>query len=222
MTRTSRKASACHLVANHAVHHATPLQATTNMHQRIADEPIATSKATTSDTTIVQENTCHYVIMPNDRQRYHAVQDTSHNTPYGKQHDDKYAQRHTRRQQYDCQRDNSQASRQTHCRQNATACTQQHILQSGKSTPDRHQIAQQRANKPLNSMSTIRSTTRSACSMPTTQDDAHTQHAYSMHEDSNTKTASQTTSNHAVSQTNVRYGTVQMITMTASLAAHDA
>jgi len=218
MTRTSRKASACHLVANHAVHHATPLQATTNMHQRIADEPIATSKATTSDTTIVQENTCHHVIMPNDRQRYHAVQDASHNTPYGKQHDDKHAQRHTRRQQYDCQRDNSQASRQTHCRQNATACTQQHILQSGKPTPDRHQIAQQRANKPLNSMLTTRLACRVSLRIKTTP----TQHAHSMHEDSNTKTASQTTSNHAASQTNVRYRTVQMITMTASLAAHDA
>ena len=167
---------------------------------------MSSCQASSNDTTL-------YKTLP-----HHAVWQAARHVRIreSKQQDNKHAQKHTRRQQYDCQRDNSQASRQTHCRQDATACTQQHILQSGKPTPDRHQIAQQRANKPLNSMSTIRSTTRSACSMPTTQDDAHTQHAYSRHEDNNTKTASQTTSNHAVSQTNVRYGTVQMTTMTAS------
>lgn len=41
----------------------------------------------------------------------------------------------------------------------------------------------------------LRHAQHAAC--PTTQDDAHTQHAHSRHEDSNTKTASQTTSKHA-------------------------
>ena len=45
------------------------------MPQRIVDEPIIISKATTSNMTIVQENACHHVIMPSERQRHYAVQD---------------------------------------------------------------------------------------------------------------------------------------------------
>ena len=122
------------------------------------------------------------------------------------------------RQQYDCPRDNSKASCQTRRRQDATACTQQHISQNGKPTPARH------SDSPTASKQAAKQHAYNTLSIQqhTTQDDAHTQHAYSRHEDNNTKTASQTTSNHAVSQTNVRYGTVQMTTMMASLAAHDA
>lgn len=146
--------------------------------------------------------------MQNDRQRYRAVQDAptsrhmagSTTRTYVWKISSKTASMHKgihEDSNTTASETAAKASRQTHRRQDATACTQQHMLQSGKPTPDRYPITQQRANTLPNSMLTTRSACRVSLHIKTT----HTQHAHSGHKDSNTKTASQTTSNHAASQT---------------------